>query len=52
MKGCKSMSKESLLSALDESESGENGNNCNNARIKKIREDSDKLKYKAKNKRN
>ena len=52
MKGCKSISKEKLLCALDESESGENGNNFNNARIKKIREDSDKLKDKAKNKRN
>ena len=52
MKGCKCMSKERLLSAIDQSESGENENNFNNARIKKIREDSDKLKDKAKNKRN
>ena len=36
------MSKERLLSALDESESRVNGNNFNNARIKKIREDFNK----------
>ena len=36
------MSKERLLSALDESESRVNRNNFNNARIKKIREDFNK----------
>ena len=34
IKGYKSMSKEMLLSALDESESAGSGNNFNNARIK------------------
>ena len=42
IKGYKSMSKEMLLSALDESESAGSGNNFNNARIKKIREDFNK----------
>ena len=36
IKGCKSMSKEKLLSAIDESiESADGRNNFNNARIKK-----------------
>ena len=39
IKSYKSMSKERLLSALDESESVGSENNFNNARIKKIRED-------------
>ena len=59
IKGYKSMSKERLLSALDESEcnsieSSRSRNNFNNARIKKIREDFNKLRnnFKAKNKRN
>ena len=39
IKGYKSMSKERLLSGLDESESAGSGNNVNNAGIKKIRED-------------
>ena len=38
------MSKERLLSALDESESPGRGNNFNNTWIKKIREDFDKLR--------
>ena len=38
------MSKESLLSVLDESESAKSGNNFNNSRIKKIREDFHKLR--------
>ena len=38
------MSKE-RLSAHDESESAESGNNFNNARIKKIREDFNKWRY-------
>ena len=38
IKGYKSMSKERLLSALDESESAWSGNNFNNARIEKIRD--------------
>ena len=37
IKNCKNMSKESLLSALDESESAGSGNNFDNARIKKRR---------------
>ena len=41
IKGYKSMSKETLLSALDESE-----HNFNNARTKKIREDFNNLKDK------
>ena len=49
IKGYKSMSKERLLSALDESEcnsieSSRSRNNFNNARIKKIREDFNKLR--------
>ena len=44
IKGYKSMSKERLLSGLDESESVGSGNNVNNARIKKIREDFNKLR--------
>ena len=43
IKGYKSMSKEMLLSALDESESAGSGNNFNNARIKKIRENFNKV---------
>ena len=39
------MSKERLLSALDESESAESKNNFDNARIKKIKEDFNKLRY-------
>ena len=35
-KGYESMSKEGLLSALDESKTAGSGNNFNNARIKKI----------------
>ena len=38
------MSKEKLLSALNESESVVSGNSFDNARIKKIREDSNRLK--------
>ena len=38
------MSKERLLSALEELELAGNGNNFNNARIKKIREDFNKLR--------
>ena len=44
IKGYKSMSKERLLSALDESQSAGSGINFNNARIKKIREDFNKLR--------
>ena len=44
-KGYKSMSKEKVLSAFDESiESAGSKNNFNNARIKKIREDFNKLR--------
>ena len=39
------MSKERLLSTLDESESAESKNNFDNARIKKIKEDFNKLRY-------
>ena len=39
IKGNKSMSKERLLIALNESESVESERNLNNARIKQIRED-------------
>ena len=39
------MSKERLLSALDESESAESKNNFDNARIKEIKEDFNKLRY-------
>ena len=38
------MSKERLLSALDESQSAGSGNNFDNARIEKIREDFNKLR--------
>ena len=38
------MSKEKLLSALNESESAVSGNNFDNARIKRIREDFNRLK--------
>ena len=50
IKGYKSMFKERLLSAFDKSESAGTGNNFNNARIKKIREDFNKLReiFKAK----
>ena len=44
IKGHKSMSKERLLSAVDESESEESGSNFNNAEIKKIREDFKELR--------
>ena len=45
IKGYKSMSKEKLLSALDKSiESAGSRNNFNNARIRKIREDFNKLR--------
>ena len=44
VKGYKSMSKERLLSALDESESAERESNFNNGRIKKIRESFNKLR--------
>ena len=44
IKGYKSISKERLLSALDESESAGSRNNFNNARIKKIREGFRKLR--------
>ena len=44
IKGYKSMFKERLLRALDESESAESGNNFNNARIKKIKEGFNKLR--------
>ena len=43
VKGYKSMSKEKLLSALDESESSESEKNIDNARIKQITEE---LRYK------
>ena len=39
------MSKERLLSALNESESVESGNKFDNARIKKIKRDFNKLRY-------
>ena len=44
IKNFKNMSKERLLSALDESESAMNENNFDNVRIKKIREDFNKLR--------
>ena len=44
IKNYKNMSKESLLSALDESESAVSGNNFDNVRIKKIREDFNKIR--------
>ena len=45
MKNYKNMSKERLLSALDELESAESRNNFDNARIKAINEDFNKLGY-------
>ena len=42
IKNYKNMSKERLLSDLDESESAGSGNNFDNTRIKKIREDFNK----------
>ena len=42
------MSKERLLSALNKSESAVSGNSFDNGRIKKIREDFDKLMPKIK----
>ena len=45
IKNYKNMSKERLLSALDESESAESKNNFDNARKKKIKEDFNKLRY-------
>ena len=45
IKGYKSMSKERLLSALDESESAGSRKKINNARIKKIREGFYKLRH-------
>ena len=45
IKNYKNLSKEKLLSALDESESAGSGNNFDNARIKKIREDFNKLRH-------
>ena len=44
IKGYKIMSKEKLLSALSESESAGSGSQFYNVRIKKIREDFNKLK--------
>ena len=44
IKGYKGISKEKLLGALDDSELAESGNNFDNARIKKIREDFNKLR--------
>ena len=44
IKGNKSISKERLLSPLDESEPAGSGNDFNNARTKKIREDFNKLR--------
>ena len=44
IKGYKSMSNERLLSALGESESVGSESNFDNARIKKIREDLNKLR--------
>ena len=45
IKNYKNMSKERLLSALNESESVESGNKFDNARIKKIKIDFNKLRY-------
>ena len=45
IKNYKNMSKERLLSALNESESVESGNKLDNARIKKIKRDFNKLRY-------
>ena len=44
----KSMSKEKLLSALNESQSAKSKKNLDNAKIKKIREDFNKLRDKIK----
>ena len=44
IRGCKSMSKERLLSALNESESAKSEKNLNNGKIKKIREEFNKLR--------
>ena len=44
IKNHKNMSKERLLSALNKSELAMSGNNFDNARIKKIREDFNKLR--------
>ena len=44
----KSMSKEKLLSALNESQSAESKKNLDNAKIKKIREEFNKLRDKIK----
>ena len=45
IKSYKSMSQKKSLSALDESESPKSGNNFSNARIKNIREDVNKIRY-------
>ena len=45
IKGYKSISKERLLSALDESESAGSRKKIDNARIKKIREGFNKLRH-------
>ena len=45
IKGYESISKERLLNALNESESAESKKNLDNARIKQIREEFNKLKY-------
>ena len=45
IKDCKNMSKERLSSALDESESAESKNSFGNARIKKTKENFNKLRY-------
>ena len=45
IKNYKNMSKERLLSALDESELSEGKDNFHNTRIKKIKEDFNKLRY-------
>ena len=45
IKGYKSMSKESLLSALNEPESVVRGNNLDNTRIKNIRKDFNELRH-------
>ena len=42
--GYKNMSKERLLSVLDESESAKSKKNLDNAKIKKIRKDFNKLR--------
>ena len=44
IRGYKSMSKERLLSTISESESVESEKNLDNTKIKKIREEFDKLK--------